>query len=491
MSGAERRLPRIWGVALLVLCLVASVPTAAAPAVAKQGGQGKKAAPAKNVAGRLDPSFGRKGKTTVAFPAEDAGDVGVKYDLPFQFTAGELAMALAPGGKIVVAGSTKVVRFLANGKPDPAFGGGGAVAIDRPPGQTFVLADVAVDSKGRVLVAGSARPQPTSSTPDPLISSAMVRRFAADGSVDGGFAKDGTLVSNLGLEPPKILHTTYPGAAVGLRSLVVDAQDRPVLTGGSVTEVTGCYSSERAVSTAFVARLTEAGALDTNFAGTGLRQIADLGSFQQGSLLPSGSLLALGTPRFSCAGGSNRLMLTGFNPEGNLDPAFGFAGFRSIGTGSAPVVAVAPSGKIVLLGARKGGKEKTQLLTRLLPDGGVDPGFGRTGRVELLLPKGGAFTTVAVDGRERILLAGRASKPVRVSRVLRSTFLLARMNPKGSVDRGFGRRGTVRTGFGGPSSSAATQVMLAGKGRILVGGQISSSRLATGSGFALARYLTR
>ncbi len=488
MDKASRRMKRVWTAVLILVCAIACTGPASPATAAKKGAPSKQATPKQNLAGSLDRSFGRGGKATVAFPAEDAGEIGVKYELPFQFSAGELAMALAPNGKIVVAGSTKVVRFLRNGKPDPSFGSGGAVTIERPPGQTFVLADVAVDSKGRVLVAGSARPQPTSSTPDPLISSAMVRRFAADGSVDGSFAKEGTLISNLGLAPPKILHTTYPGAAVGLRSLVVDALDRPVLTGGSVTEVVTCYSSERAVSTAFVARLTEGGALDTSFAGTGLRQIADLGSFQQGTPLPSGSLLALGSPRYSCAGGSARLVLTGLTPEGNLDPGFGFAGFRSVGFTSPPVVTVAPSGKIVLLGPRQGGKQKTQLVVRLLPDGGTDPGFGRTGQVQLLLPKGGALTTVAVDGRERILIAGRASKPVRVSRVLRSTFFLGRVNPKGSIDRGFGRKGSVRTGFGGPSSSAATQVMLAGKGRILVGGQISSSRLATGSGFALARY---
>ncbi len=494
MRGAGRRWAQILAT-LALACLVAAcaaVPVAAKKGGATKGGPTKKAAPQANLAGRLDPSFGNGGKATVAFPAEDANDVGVKYDLPFQFSAGELAMATAPGGKIVVAGSSKVVRFLANGKLDRGFGAGGSVAIERPAGRSFLLADVAVDSQGRILLAGSARPLPTSSTPDPLLSSAMVVRLAADGSLDGSFGSAGTLISDLGIEAPKTPTDRYPGAAVGLRSIVVDSQDRPILTGGSVTEIVSCYSSERAISTGFVARLTGAGALDTGFGEAGLRQIADLSSFAQAALTPSETLFTVGAARFRCEGPSGpSVVLTSFGLGGSLDSGFGFAGFRSLGFGSAPVAAVAPSGKIVLLGARRGGKQKTQLAMRLLPDGGLDPSFGRTGRVTILLPKGGALTSVAVDGKERLLFAGRASKPVRVSRVLRSTFLLARMNPKGSFDRSFGRRGSVRTGFGGPSSSAATQVMLAGKGRILVGGNVTTPRLATGGGFALARYLTR
>jgi uncharacterized delta-60 repeat protein len=489
MSGTGRQSQLSLRAVLLLACLAAAWAGLTASSASAKKGPPKKETPKANVAGSLDPSFGKGGKATVAFPAEEAGDLGVKYELPFQFTAGHLAMAAAPEGKIVVAGSTKIVRFLSNGKPDPGFGVGGTVGIERPAGQTFVLADVAVDSQGRILVAGSARPQPSASTPDPLVSSAMVVRFTADGSIDRSFAKEGTLISDLGIEPPKIGSTRYIGAAVGLRSLVVDPQDRPVLTGGSVSEVVSCYSTEHAVSTAFVARLTDSGALDPGFGDAGLRQIVDLSSFDQGSLTPSGALFTVGSGKFRCEGPRGpAVLLTGFGLEGSLDPNFGFAGFRSVGFSSAPVAAIAPSGRIVLLGARRGRKPKTQMVMRLLPDGGLDPSFGRTGRVVIVLGKRDVFTSVAVDGSGRLLFAGRTSKPLPGG-PLRSTFLLARMNPKGGFDRSFGRRGAVKTGFGGPSSSAATQVMLAGQGRILVGGQLSSSALPTGGGFALARYM--
>jgi uncharacterized delta-60 repeat protein len=471
--------------AVLISCLavawsaVAAVPAIAAPKAAKK----------QNLAGRLDPSFGKGGKVTVGFPAEGGG-VGAKYELPFQFSAGHLEMAAAPGGKIVVAGATKIVRLLANGKPDPSFGPGGSISVARPAGMNFVLAGVAVDSRGRVLLGGSAIPQPTSSTPDPLLGSAMVMRFEANGSVDRSFGSEGTLISALGIEPPLIGATRYPGAAVGLEGLAVDSQDRPLLSGGSVSSVVDCYGTETAISTAFVGRLTEAGALDPSFGEGGLRRVSGFASLAQGRPTPSGTILGVASANPSCPGSprSPAVVLTGLGAEGSLDPGFGFAGFRAVGFPHAPVVAVAPSGKIVLLGSRQG---KLQLVMRLLPNGAADPSFRRIGRVNLVLPKGeAAFAAVAVDGRGRPVFAGRISKAVsNRDGSPRSSFWLARMKPKGTIDRSFGRHGTVRTGFGGPSNSFATQVAIDARGRILVGGGISTRLLGTGGGYAIARYV--
>ncbi len=485
------RIERIWAAALLLACLGTTV--AAAPALAKPGATAKPA-PKPVVVGRLDPGFGKGGKAMVPFPAESAGDIGVKYDLPFQFTAGHLAMAPAPGGKLVVAGSTRVVRLLANGRPDPSFGSGGLAIVPRPPGMGFVLAGVAVDSQGRVLLAGSARPLPVGSAPDPLLSSAAVMRFGADGSLDPSFGSGGMLVSDLGIKPPATNTGHYTGAAVGLRSIVVDSQNRPLLTGGAVTKVVnGCGSGEKAVSTGFAARLTEGGGLDGSFGAGGLRPISEFSSLEQGGLLPGGSLLAVGLGKPSCAGegGGPPVVLAGINPGGSLDPDFGFAGLRVVGYRAAPVAAIAPSGKIVLLGAKKNGG---QLVTRLLPNGAIDPGFSRTGRINIVPPPHAALAAIAVDGRGRVLLAGRVTKRVapksKKNFLTRSSFLLGRLEAGGPFDRSFGRHGSVRTGFGGPSSAFATQVMVDARGRIVVGGGVSTPQLNTGGGFAIARYLT-
>jgi uncharacterized delta-60 repeat protein len=475
----ERRIDNSWLTATVVglLALLLVAPPAAL---------------AKAHPGQLDTKFGGQGRVLVPFPAENPGTAGVKYEVPFQFTPGHVQMALAPGGKIVIAGSTQLVRLLANGKLDRSFGTNGIVKIERPAGQSFVLADLAVDSKGRVLLAGSARPQPSASTPDPLISSAMVRRYAADGSVDPSFGNQGTVITDFGIKPPKIGPGFYKAPSVGLRSMVVDSQGRPVLTGGSVTEIVNCGFKMEAVNTGFVARLTASGAPDPGFGEGGLRQITDVSSFAQGHLLPGGNLFAIGSPKVACGATSGPpVLLTGFDGSGNLASGFGFAGFRSVGFRTAPVANLAPSGKILLLGPAQKSKHAThQLVMRLLPDGAIDPGFSRTGRVKLMTPRRSSFDAIAADQRERVLLAGRISRRLhRGNGPRRSTFMLARFGPTGKFDRSFGDHGSVTTGFGGPSDSYATQVMAGKRGRILVGGLISTPLLPTGGGYAIARYL--
>jgi uncharacterized delta-60 repeat protein len=504
---------RVWKVATLVAAVCVCLGAMTAGAGAKPTGK-----PAKTKAGapgELDPSFGRGGKVTEAFPAENAGSTGPKYELPFEFTPGHLQMAQAPGGKVVVAGATKIVRYLADGKLDPSFGQGGVVTVPRPTGSVFVLAGVAVDSQGRVVLAGLTRPLPTNSTPDPVLSSAALMRFDADGTIDTSFGDGGTLITDFGLGAPKAAGGPgghYYGASVGLRDIVIDSQNRIVVSGGYVTELGECSSYVN--SQGFVARLTESGALDPTFGEGGLRPIARIVNF--GQLAPrSSGYLALGSGRPVCTGSSGPAnMLTGLDEDGNLDPNFGSFGFRTVAFDEAPALAVAPSGKLLLLGRPrrhsiykrvhkvvKGKKVtvkvrvpvRTQIVQRLLPGGAADPSFGRVGQIEYVDPKAGSFSALTVDGKERIYLVGRIGKRISKSPrnpLHRTQFLVERTLANGSYDRSFGEEGLVATGFGGPSDAFATQVMFDSKGRLLVGGGITSSQLETGGGFAIARYLT-
>ncbi len=453
------------------------------------------AAEAKGPAVSLDSHFGARGKATVAFPAQSGSGLGVKYEVPFQFTAGHLEMAAAPGGKLVVAGSTKVVRLRRNGKVDRSFGNGGSAAVPPLPGVSFVLAGVAVDSLGRVVVAGSVRPLPSSTTLDPLRSSVAVMRFGADGSLDPSFGSGGVLVTDLGFEPPTIPTGKYPGAAVGVRSVAVDSLNRIVLTGGAVVKASMCNGPNGTLSTGYVARLTETGAPDPSFDGDGVRQLSDLASIVQSAITPTGSLFTVGAGNRTCGdeGGGPAVLLSSFNPDGSFNQAFGFSGFRSIRYPQAPVATVGPSGKIVLLGAsRRQGRKRTQLITRLLANGTPDPSFSRVGKFTLVTSTRMSFAAAAEDRKGRIWLAGRNSR--RVSKkpnntLRRSTFVLGRLRRDGTIDRSIGTRGLVRTGFGGPSSSFATQVLVRGR-RIVLGGGISTPRLHTGGGYAIARYLS-
>jgi uncharacterized delta-60 repeat protein len=504
--GIGRRL----AAAVLLCCALLAV--AAAPALARK--PAKKPGKA-NVAGSLDTTFGKGGKVTVAFPAETEGGVRVKYDLPYSYNSGHIEMAAAPGGKTVVAGATKMVRFLANGQLDKSFGGG-EVRIPRPPGRNFVLASVAVDSQGRVLLAGTARQMPSNTTPNPLLSSAILMRFTADGAPDPSFGDGGTLITDFGLAAPKGAGgQSYVSPSVGLRSVVVDSQGRPVISGGYVKEFGDCSYSSQAISVGFVARLTANGALDPTFGEGGLRQVTDLASFPQVGFTPAGGLLAVGNGGGSCGTyeAGPTLELAGMNGDGVLDPNFGFSGFRVINSlGNAPAVTVAPSGKIDLLGPSRNSRQRVknhkngkkqpkytyipvaeQTVTQLLPTGAADPSFSRTGSTNIVTERSASFSAIAVDAQGRLLLAGRVAKRVAPNSpkngLRRSSFLVSRMTAKGEFDRGFGNNGEVRTGFGGPASSFATQIVLLNGGRMLVGGGITSPQLSSGGGFAIAKYV--
>jgi uncharacterized delta-60 repeat protein len=99
--------------------------------------------------GRLDPSFGTGGLTTVTFSSLN------------DFARG---IAVQEDGKILVAGQSAnlmnpdvaMARLTTAGGLDPAFGSGGKVAVD-----FFGSIDngqaVAIQPDGKLLVAGAAR----------------------------------------------------------------------------------------------------------------------------------------------------------------------------------------------------------------------------------------------------------------------------------------------------------------------------------------------
>lgn len=380
------------------------------------------------------------------------------------------------------------------------------MTVPRPPGDIFVLAGVAVDSQGRIVLAGLARPLPSNSTPDPLLSQAAVMRFNADGTPDTTFGSGGILVTDFGLGAPKASGGPYIGPSVGLRDVVIDAQNRPVLSGAYVTEIGS--GRESAESKGFVARLTETGALDQSFGEGGLRTISTLVTF--------GQLESFGGGFLTLAEREERPynLLAGLDENGNLDTSFASFGFRTVTFAQAPSLTIAPSGKILLLGRPESQRKyrtkrykndegeikteqvryyvKRQTIRRLLSSGAGDPSFGHSGSLTFTDPKVGSYGAATVDPHERIYLAGRLAKGgVKAAKrgAHRTELLLTRMTPKGKPDGSFGSGGTVATDFGKSATSFATQVMLDPKGGVLVGGGLESPQLSTGSGFALVRYL--
>ncbi len=124
-------------------------------------------------------------------------------------------------------------------------------------------------------------------------------------------------------------------------------------------------------------------------------------------------------------------------------------------------------------------------LARFNPDGSLDAGFGPGGAVTIAF-KGGSSLNTAQD-----LALQNDGKIVVVGKVVplqgfNDDFALVRLNPDGSLDAGFGSGGTVNTDFGG-STDRANAVFIQPDGRIVVAGSaVVGSPLTTD--FAVARY---
>lgn len=128
--------------------------------------------------GALDPSFGTGG---VAL-----NDPGTSNDA-------SLSVAVQADGRIVLAGYSNlpgrreivVLRMIADGSLDPAFGAGGIVNVNISNDEDFA-SDVVIQPDGKIVVVGHSTP---SSDPDILAF-----RLLPDGGFDLGFGTNGVVL---------------------------------------------------------------------------------------------------------------------------------------------------------------------------------------------------------------------------------------------------------------------------------------------------------
>lgn len=135
--------------------------------------------------GTLDSSFGSGGKAVTPVGSYDDVARGV---------------ALQSDGKIVVAGTCSgsgiesadiaLVRYLANGTPDPAFGSAGKVITDLGGGSDDSASALTVQGDGKILVAGSSNCNGSYDF--------VLLRYRADGTPDATFGNGGKMVLPVG-----------------------------------------------------------------------------------------------------------------------------------------------------------------------------------------------------------------------------------------------------------------------------------------------------
>lgn len=163
-----------------------------------------------NPDGTLDASFGQKGVVTYDFGSRSVG-----RDVLIQ-----------PDGRIVVGGEAlegadndfALVRFLADGIVDQAFGAGGRVLTDlKGAGYQDAIYGLALQGDGKIMAGGYA--SNGSNNDEALV------RYNADGTLDGSFGNGGKILTDLN------------GYHDSISRVAIDA-DGKIVAGGSTSNGT-------------------------------------------------------------------------------------------------------------------------------------------------------------------------------------------------------------------------------------------------------------
>jgi uncharacterized delta-60 repeat protein len=185
------------------------------------------------------------------------------------------------------------------------------------------------------------------------------------------------------------------------------------------------------------------------------------------------------------AGFASGSFLARFDSDGTLDATFGSDGIVLPCCGSFGVsdVVLQPDGKIVTVGEHvqcfgAGDCDRTMVLTRTNTDGTLDASFDEDG-VSFAICGSGFSVAVQTDGK--IVAAGIVYCGVRKV----DEFGLVRVAADGSLDRGFGTRGTVSARFSG-HKGVASGVAIQPDGRIVAAGGADVAGVAM---IAVARFL--
>lgn len=433
---------------------------------------------------KLDRDFGAAGRVTTRVPVAK----------PLEATSVDLA--LAPNGRIFAAAGSTIVRYLPNGRIDRSFGAAGRVTISTAPGSDFGLAGLAVDSQGRLIVAGTL--QSTPSTPSYWQHSMAVRvlRFLPNGGLDPSFGTGGAVDTDFGLPNVEGLPAgSAPISVVYATGVAVDRLGRTVITGGAVSRLApSCIhdsfgSMPRFAS--YVARLTDEGALDSSFGSTGVLvddpsgQRQDLPTFgsreplvsRSGQITYVGERTGYGQINPDCDTGTTGLVRLRRN--GASDAGFGVGGlvpFEGVGP-----EALADDGGTFVIGTVRSVLtfRAPQGLTRLTAEGKVDRRFGSHGSAALESAGPGGrsgFGSVATGlGGETFVAGtgyGRAyivpHKGVRLP--VQKWLALSRIDPSGRIDRSVGNDGVLVTRFGKRSYAFARDIVVDRRGRPVIAG---------------------
>jgi len=338
---------------------------------------------------------------------------------------------------------------------DPSFGNAGKVVTSFP-GGLDTAAGVAVQTDGKIVVAGSSG------------TDFAITRYNTDGSLDATFGTGGRV------------HTDFNGGNGGLADAIVIQPDGKIVLAGLASEP----ATGRSIFG--LARYNTDGSLDPSFNGNGRVTTPFLNSNASASamaLQADGKLVLAGVST-DTSSFQSVFALARYNADGSLDASFDGDGltttdFAGVTFEQAYAVAIQADGKIVAAGLGS----SSFAVARYNTDGSLDTGFDGDGKTTTAF--GGSFEearALAIQADGKIIAAGQTALSVASE----DNFALARYNTDGSLDNSFDGDGKVITDFG--LVDGATSVVLQEDGRIVVAGRAGTVQL--GSYFAIARYET-
>ena len=357
--------------------------------------------------GHLDPNFGTGGLLMLTAFNNPFGDL--------EGSTGVTALSPREGGGVLAGGGSGTVAFIAalepSGALNPSFGSDAGFITETEPSRSRTEAHaIAIDDKGRMLVAGATDADRVTYGPE-----AAVFRYLPNGAIDQSF-----------------------GEGAGYVRVPGEADQIAVEPDGSSYVLSGRFLPA-------VTSLTPSGQIDRHFGEEGTvslpaRLRGMLVEPESIAVLPGGDVVVAA----SGAGADSRIAIFRLRPDGSLDRSFGRHGiaFPPVSAKRYGVnqMAVEPDGRIVMAGYLQDGpinhvRLEAPILVRLLPDGALDRSFGRRGIVVSRVGRHSFASSLAIVPGGGILVAGRAR--------LRSHYkeLLFRYTPAGRLDRSFAHQG--------------------------------------------------
>jgi uncharacterized delta-60 repeat protein len=310
--------------------------------------------------GGLDPTFGTNGKVPIDF-----ANASLRVDV-----------AIQNDGKIIVVGTVGapgvptdfgIARYDTNGNPDPMFGIGGEVTTDFF-GDSDEAASVAIQSDGKIVVAGMARGLGTARSDFALV------RYEANGDPDATFGVNGMVT------------TDFFGEEDRANGVAIQSDGKIVAVGSAAPDPT--FRRDFAV-----ARYNTDGTLDVSFDADGkaTTDVSDRDEASSVAIQPGdGKIVVVGgviVP--NNVGSFTDFAIMRYETSGGLDPAFGSGGqviTDFLGAGDyANDVVIQSDGRIVAAGWVSD-PVNVELnvdfgLARYETNGDPDPTFGSNGKV--------------------------------------------------------------------------------------------------------------